>query len=98
VRIGEIGRVAGTTARPGGAEPSAVRWSVPPARWPAGVLFAVVAGGYTAGTLAAFTWFDALGIGLPVFFPSAGLTLGVLVACGGRRWPRRSRAPGPRPP
>ncbi len=45
-----------------------------------------MAGGYTAGTLIAFAWFDALGIGLPVFFPSAGLTLGALVACGRRRW------------
>jgi integral membrane sensor domain MASE1 len=51
------------------------------------VLFAVVALCYAAGTLAAATWFGALGIGLPVFFPSAGLALGALVVCGRRRWP-----------
>jgi GAF domain-containing protein/integral membrane sensor domain MASE1/anti-sigma regulatory factor (Ser/Thr protein kinase) len=73
--------------RPGAPEPAGAPWSGSPARWPAGLLFAVVAGGYTAGTLSAFAWFGALGIGLPVFFPSAGLTLGVLVACGRRRWP-----------
>ena len=53
-----------------------------PARGPAPVVFVVVAAVYAAGSAAAFTWFGALGIGLPVFFPPAGLTLGALLVVG----------------
>lgn len=51
------------------------------------MVFVVVAAVYAAGSAAAFTWFGALGIGLPVFFPPAGLTLGALLVVGRRRWP-----------
>jgi hypothetical protein len=53
--------------------------------WPAIAVFAVVAAAYAAGSVMALTWFGALGIGLPVFFPAAGLTLGALIVVGPRR-------------
>lgn len=41
---------------------------------------------YAAGSLIAYWWFDALGIG-PSFFPPAGVTLGMLVSTSRRDWP-----------
>ena len=55
-------------------------------RWPVVAVFAFVATAYAAGSEVALTWFGALGIGLPVFFPAAGLTLGALIVVGRRRW------------
>ncbi len=58
-----------------------------PSRWPAIAVFAVVAVAYASASAVALSWFGALGIGLPVFFPAAGVTLGALIVVGRRRWP-----------
>lgn len=56
-----------------------------PGARPAPVVFAVVALAYAAGAQAAFSLFDALGLG-GTFFPPAGLTLAALVVLGRQRW------------
>ncbi|HSL10232.1 MAG TPA: SpoIIE family protein phosphatase, partial [Actinomycetota bacterium] len=45
-----------------------------------------VGGLYAVGSLVAFWWFDALGIG-PSFYPPAGITLAALVLLPKRDWP-----------
>lgn len=50
------------------------------------VILLVVAAAYATGSLIAFWWFDALGIG-PSFYPPAGVTLAALVLLPKRDWP-----------
>jgi serine/threonine-protein kinase RsbW len=64
------------------------------AKWPrswhpwlrALALFSGVGVAYALGSTIAFAWFNAKGIG-PTFFPSAGLTVAMLVLLARRDWP-----------
>ena len=80
--------VATTTERPS-SSPNVPR--LPPASPsdPRPRFVAITAGvcaAYATGSLLAFWWFDALGVG-PSFYPPAGVTLAALVLLPRRDWP-----------